>query len=316
MAITLFLLACQPTSQANESPTITAVEPKDPNKVYNFMGEELPKKQLEPATLKKNEKNLTEAFFNFQSNPDSLELLIWYGRRLAYLGKYSEAIATYTEGLKLFPNSYHLRRHRGHRYISTREIAKAVNDLEVAASLSNEAINKIEPDGIPNRLNQPLSNDKFNIWYHLGLAYYLNGRFDKALSSYIECQKYSDNPDLRVATTYWQYLTYQKLGNEELATVLLSDFNTNVQLIENTAYLELLRLYKEERTPEALIKKATNKKQQLNPTLAYGIGNYFQHRNQFDKANEIFLKVLESPSWDAFGYIASEAELTTIFPVP
>jgi len=278
------------------------------------MGEKLPTKDLDPQTLKLREKNLVDAFFQFQDNPDSLALLIWYGRRLAYLGKYVEAIQTYSDGLKLFPDSYHLRRHRGHRYISTRQVDKAINDLEEAKVLSEKAENQVEPDGIPNKLDQPLSNDQFNIWYHLGLAYYLNGRFDKALLSYIQCQEYSDNHDLKVATTYWQYLTYQKLGNAEQASKLISAFDSNIELIENEAYLSLLKLYKGELSSKILIGEATNENNLLNPTLSYGIGCYYQHRNEFDKANEIFLRVLESPHWDAFGYIASEAELTTIFP--
>ena len=310
------IFACQPATKAPETVATAPTEQKDPDKVYNLMGAELPEKKLEHKNLEKYEKNLVHAFFDFQSHPDSLELIIWYGRRLAYLGKYMEGIQVYSDGLVLYPDSYRLRRHRGHRYLSTRQVDKAIDDLEKAASLSERADNQIEPDGIPNKLNQPLSNDKFNIWYHLGLAYYLNGRFDKALSSYAQCQTFSDNDDLKVATTYWQYLTYHKLGNVDLARALLSDFNTALDLVENDAYLDLLKLYKEELSVDRLIEKATNESGLLIPTLAYGIGNYYQHQGSFDKANEIFLRTLESPHWDAFGYIAAEAELTTIFPVP
>lgn len=308
--------ACQPGTRTSEIPSDQQEAPKDPNQIYNFMGEELPKKELRPEALKKLEKNLVSAFFEFQSYPDSLELRIWYGRRLAYLGKYLEAIQVYSDGIVLFPESHQLRRHRGHRHITSRQIEKAVIDLEEAANLSENSANQIEPDGIPNKLNQPLSNDKFNIWYHLGLAYYLNGRFDKALSSYIQCQEYSDNEDLKTATTYWQYLTYHKLGNSELANELISKFDTDINLVENDTYLDLLRLFKNELDPESLTKQATTENGHLIPTLAYGIGAYYQHQGKFDKANELFLRVLDSPHWDAFGYIASEAELTTIFPVP
>ena len=30
-----------------------------------------------------------------------------------------------------------------------------------------------EPDGIPNKLNMPLSSTQFNVWYDLALAHYL-----------------------------------------------------------------------------------------------------------------------------------------------
>ena len=292
------LLACQPSRQAQEVPSEA---PKEPGKIYNFMGEVLLPKEMDPAVADKYEKNLSDALANYQTHPDSLDLIIWYGRRLAYTGKYLEAIQVYADGMKLFPDSYRLRRHRGHRFISTRQLDRAVDDFEEAASLSEEAENQVEPDGIPNRLNQPLSNDKFNIWYHLGLAYYLNGRFDKALSSYIQCQEYSDNNDLKVATTYWQYLTYQKLGNSELADALISGFNTGIVLIENKAYLDLLKLYKGENDAEKLLEEASNENGLLNPTLAYGIGNYYQHKNEFDRANGIFLRVLETSSFNIIG---------------
>jgi len=44
--------------------------------------------------------------------------------------------------------------------------------------------NQIEPDGLPNAKNIPISTLKGNIWYHLGLAYYLKGDFENALWAY------------------------------------------------------------------------------------------------------------------------------------
>ena len=34
-------------------------------------------------------------------------------------------------------------------------------------------VDQIEPDGLPNKNNIPLTTLHGNIWYHLGLAYYL-----------------------------------------------------------------------------------------------------------------------------------------------
>ncbi|MEP1034809.1 tetratricopeptide repeat protein [Ekhidna sp.] len=289
---------------------------KDPTKVYNFMGEELPEKQLSESAKKQLEVNLQEAKTSLDANPDSLELIIWYGRRLAYLGRYLDAIAVYTAGLEKFPTSYKLRRHRGHRYISTRQLDKAIEDFEMAAFYSVGAPNAIEPDGIPNKLNKPLGNDKFNIWYHYGLAHYLNGRFDKAISAYKKCMEYSDNDDLLAATSYWLYMTYKKIGNAELAQGLLETISSKMTMVENDAYLDLLLLFKGEKNDQNLLTKAFPEGGDINPTLGYGIGNWYQQQGNVDKANEVFLKILESPSWDAFGYIAAEAELTTAFPVP
>jgi len=313
----LFLIACQPSSNTDQKESQREVKAaKDSSKVYNLMGEELSEKQLSADTRIKFENNLAEAKAVFDANPDSLEAIIWYGRRLAYLGRYLESIDVYSQGLAIFPNSYHLRRHRGHRFISTRQLNKAIEDFEMAAFYSLNAENAIEPDGLPNRLNQPLGNDKFNIWYHYGLAHYLSGRFDKAISAYKKCMEFSDNDDLLSATSYWLYMTYKKIGNAELADQLLDNIHNKMTIIENDAYLDLLLLFKGELNVDELTSKAFPSDGSINPTLGYGIGNWYQQNGNTEKSNEIFLKILESPSWDAFGYIAAEAELTTAFPVP
>lgn len=315
--ITVFFFQCQQgTESGNQASIGDAVAARDPSKIYNFMGEELPPKQITESARRTYETNLQEAITNYEANPDSLELIIWYGRRLAYLGRYLEAIDLYTIGLEKFPTSYRLRRHRGHRYISTRQLSKAIEDFEMAAYYSVGASNKIEPDGLPNKLNKPLGNDKFNIWYHYGLAHYLNGRYDKAISAYKKCMEYSDNNDLLAATSYWLYMTYKKIGNAELANSLLEPINSKMIMVENDAYLDLLLLFKGEKSAEDLMKQAFPEDGKTDPTLGYGIGNWYQQQGDVDKANEVFLKILESPSWDSFGYIAAEAELTAAFPVP
>lgn len=314
----LSLASCdQPDNSRRANPgKMVPIAEKDPGKYYSFFNEELPEKQLEASVEEKFNKNLEVARKAYEANPDSLENIIWYGRRLAYLGKHIEAINIFSEGLQKFPNSYQLRRHRGHRYITTRQLAKAIDDFEMAAFYSLNAPDQIEPDGLPNKLNQPLSTDKFNIWYHYGLAHYLSGRYDKALSAYTKCMEFSENNDLKVATTYWLYLTYRKLGNKELAENILTEMDTDISLIENEAYLSLLRLFKGEKEVNTIEGQAFPEEGKIDPTLGYGIGIWYQHQQQLEKANETFLKILDSPAWDAFGFIASEAELTSTFPVP
>ena len=316
LSLAFLFLLCQPPEQSTARYIPVAEEAKDPTKIYNLMGEELPEKVLTEKQKALYESNLATAKEVFEAKTDSLASIIWYGRRLAYLGRFLEAIQVYSDGLRLFPDSYHLYRHRGHRYISTRQLAKAIKDYELAAYYSLHAENQIEPDGLPNKLNQPLGNDKFNVWYHFGLAYYLSGRYDKALSAYNKCQEFSDNNDLMVATTYWQYLTYMKLGNRELAMQLTEPISASLKIIENDPYKDLLLLFKGAVSADALLKKATNADGSLNPTIAYGIASHYQHTGNLNKANELFLRIVDSPQWDAFGYIAAEAELKTIFPVP
>ena len=79
------------------------------------------------------EAQLTEVQANFEVNPDSLDYIIWFGRRLAYLYHYKDAIRVYTEGLATHPDSYRLLRHRGHRYISIRKFPE--QSLSTVASV-------------------------------------------------------------------------------------------------------------------------------------------------------------------------------------
>ena len=60
---------------------------------------------------------------------------VWVGRRLAYLGLYSESISWFRGALATFPDSYRLRRHLGHRLLTIRQLDDAVTVLTVAKAL-------------------------------------------------------------------------------------------------------------------------------------------------------------------------------------
>src|SRR4029079_14854032 len=117
-------------------------------------------------------------------DPSSADAAIWLGRRLAYLGRFPEAIEAFTQGIAIHPADARLYRHRGHRYITTRRFDREVADLTKASQLVAGKQDEVEPDGAPNKAGIPRSTLQSNIWYHLGLAQYLSGDFDAALASY------------------------------------------------------------------------------------------------------------------------------------
>lgn len=267
---------------------------------------ESPKNQQKKDSLLKIAKN------NYLLQPNLLDHIIWYGRRTAYLSQYKRAIAIYSRGIKLHPNSPELYRHRGHRYLSTRRLDKAIADFEKAAALVKDRPIKIEPDGIPNRLNKPLSSLQFNIWYHWALAYYLKGDFEKAADLYEQCMTYSTNPDLLTATSDWLYMTYRKLGKTQKAIALLKDITADMDIIENKSYHNRLLMYKGEKQPEDLLDfdNLTADNQLDIVTQGYGVGNWYLYHGDKEKATAIFEKILETDYWAAFGYVAAEAELS------
>ena len=268
-------------------------------------------KPVHPAEAAKTyEANLEIAREAYRSNPSIADELIWYGRRMGYTGEYKEAVKIFSEGIKKFPNDARMYRHRGHRYLTLRCFEDAIRDFEAAANLIKGKPDSVEPDGMPNSRNIPTSTLQSNIWYHLGLAYYLKGDFRKAEKAYAECQKVSKNIDMLVATVYWRYMTLRRLRKAKDAKRLLDSLPKDVDVIENEDYLKLIKLNRAEERPENLLSTIKGDANTLgSASLGYGIGNYFLYNGDREKATTIFRKIVEGDQWASFGYIAAEVEL-------
>ncbi|HWN10628.1 MAG TPA: tetratricopeptide repeat protein [Pyrinomonadaceae bacterium] len=255
------------------------------------------------------ETQLAAARANYEANPNDAEALIWFGRRLAYPGHFREAIEVYTQGIEKFPNDARLYRHRGHRYITLRKFALAITDFEKAAALSRGNRDEVEPDGQPNAKNIPTSTLQFNIWYHLGLAYYLTGQNNRALRSYRECLKVSKNPDALVATSHWLYMTLRRLDRGKEAAQVLAPIRPGMEIVENDGYYRLLLMYKRQVSPETLRDDAL--KQGSSPgahSILYGIGNWYSYNGRRKEALGVFQQILATDQWTSFGYIAAEVD--------
>jgi tetratricopeptide (TPR) repeat protein len=254
----------------------------------------------------KLEKDLQEA--QSVANPTTAEALIWIGRRQAYLWRYQDAIATFTKGIERYPDNPRFYRHRGHRYLTTRQFAKAQADFEKAVSLIKGQPDEIEPDGAPNPAGKPRSTLQFNIWYHLGLAYYLQGNYPKAYDAYVECMKVSDNDDSITATSDWMWMTLMRMNRKADAAKVLERITPKMDILENQSYHRRLLMYKGMDKPEALLDTAKADDTTI-ATQGYGVGNYYFVTGDTAKAKQVFEKVTSGSGWNAFGYIAAEADL-------
>lgn len=301
--------ACGPAEAPPEAPeeVIEAVTPE----AISLDGRDLFPPPESPAGKQKKDSLLQIAQNNFDANPNDLASIVWLGRRLAYLSRYKEAIKVFTAGMNVHPNAPELYRHRGHRYLSTRQFDQAIQDFEKAAELAEGREIEIEPDGLPNKLNIPLSSLQFNIWYHWGLAYYLKGDFEKAAELYEKCMAYSTNPDLLTATTDWLYMTYRRLGKEAAAKALLDPITADLNIIENTSYLNRLLMYKGLKEPTDLLDLNNEDPEQLLNivTQGYGVGNWYLYNGDEAQALTVFKKIVGTTYWSAFGYIAAEADM-------
>lgn len=250
---------------------------------------------------------LEEARHLVYANPADADALIWWGRRTAYLGRYRDALAIFSAGIARHPADARMYRHRGHRWLTVREFDRAIDDFVHASRLVFGQPDEIEPDGLPNARGIPTSTLQSNIWYHLALAHYVKGDFDKALPAWREGMQVSTNPDMKVATSYWLYMTLRRLGRDADAARVLEPITPELEIIENGTYHRLLLLNKgllaeadfAPRTGDAL----------QDATTGYGLGHWHYLNGRREQAYRIWERVLAGGNWASFGYIAAEAEV-------
>ncbi|HUR92181.1 MAG TPA: tetratricopeptide repeat protein [Gemmatimonadaceae bacterium] len=273
----------------------------------SLLGGPLRRPELPAATRDLYELRLSEARRAWERAPGNADSIIWLGRRTAYLGRYREAISIFTDGIAKHPNDPRMYRHRGHRYLSVRQLDRAIADLSRAGELVRGRPDQVEPDGIPNAGNTPTSTLQSNVWYHLGLAHYLKGDFRHALSAYHEAMRVSTNPDMLVATSHWLYMTLRRLGRASEAELVLAPITPEMPIIENAAYHRLLLLYKGMLPADSLA--PAGRDALTDATTGYGVGNWHLYNGRRDSAVQVFRRVVSGGSWASFGYIAAEAEL-------
>lgn len=274
----------------------------------SLLGRPLTRSALAPERRREFEAKLASAESLLALHPDDVESHIWVGRRLAYLGRYRDAIDAYTRAISRWPEEARLYRHRGHRYITLRRFDAAIADLEHAVRLIEGTPDAIEPDGLPNAYGIPTSTSHSNIWYHLGLAYYLKGDFDSARRSWLACLEFSNNDDMLCATTDWLYMTLRRLGRDAEAARVLEPIHAGMRILENEAYHARLLLYRGERTPQDVLDPEGASDVDI-ATQGYGVGNWYLCNGDRAAAQALFERVVQGSAWAAFGFIAAEAEL-------
>lgn len=238
------------------------------------------------------------------ADPQNLDLLLAAARARDGIWQYREAIELYSRGVARAPKDVRFLRFRGHRYISTRKFDLAVADLERAAVLA------------------PTS---FDVAYHLALAYYLRREFDKAAAIYQGCLDAKVDPSPlpegwrsctgvktndgdRVAVSDWLYRSLRRAGRHDAAASLAATIGEGLETGENAAYYSALRFYRG-RATEAQVLPAAAAADNTLATVGYAVGNYYLLEGQSEKACALWRRIIDAPTWNAFGYIAAEVEL-------
>lgn len=299
-------IACTPTGSADRAAAPEmSTNMKEEAQAISLFGEPLYAPEPSADMLEK----FRTAKADYEADPEDADKLIWYGRRTAYLGRYKEAIEIFSTGIDKHLDDARMLRHRGHRYISTRQFDKAIEDYEKAYEMIQGTEDQIEPDGLPNAQNIPLTSLHGNIRYHLGLAYYLTQNWEKARQIYAEDVALSDNDDGLVASTHWLYMILRRMGRDEEAAAVLEPISADMNIIENFAYHRACLFYKGEVAYEDAV--SADDASIMGAAFAYGVANWHLYNEQEDKAFELMRDIVEGPAWAAFGYIAAEADLLT-----
>lgn len=250
---------------------------------------------------------VAEADARLAKAPDDVDRIIEAGRVRRNFWRYREAMELYSSAAELAPDDWRPYRFRGHRHISVREFEEAVEDLEKARELA------------------PLNWD---VAYHLGLAYFLSGRFGDAADEYLRCLGLAGDPAARaaeaddfrncsenatdpesfVAMAEWAVRGLLRSGREEEARGLLADVADDLPIEENLAYYHDLLFYKGLKEADELLSPGEDAPYRLE-TVGMGVANWLLVQGDTARAMEIFREVARHPWWPGFGRIAAEVEV-------
>jgi tetratricopeptide (TPR) repeat protein len=239
--------------------------------------------------------------------PNDIELLIAAARARRNSWQYRDEIALYAKVIGMAPDDWRPYRFRGHRYISVREFENAIADLERARELA--------------RFNWDVS-------YHLGLAYFVSGRFEDAAAEWLRCiglgndagaraadsetfrscARNASDPGSQVAMTEWAARALIRSGKPAQAEKLAQAIPDGLEVGENLSYYTDLLFARGARTAAEILAQVADSTFRLE-TVGYGIATRHLARGDTAAAMELFKQIAADPWWPGFGRIAAEAEL-------
>ncbi len=219
------------------------------------------------------------------ADPGSFQKNLQLGLAQAGIREYREAIATFTRGIAVAPDSAILYRWRGHRYLSVRQLDSARADLEHGLALDSTL---------------------YGCWYHLGVVKYVSGDFDGAADAFAHALPLAPNPEEHAGSIDWGWMSLSRAGRVADAQAWL-DRNSD-PIPEENAYTRRIGLYRGQVRPDELITPADTEGVQV-ATLKYGLGDWYLVHGDTAAARAAFRDAVATDGWPAFGFIASEAEL-------
>lgn len=224
------------------------------------------------------------------ADPRNVERFIQLGVAQSGARQFREAIQTFTRGLAVAPNDAMLYRWRGHRYLSVRELDRAMADLTRGFRLDST---------------------NYGILYHLGVLRYVQGDFVGAADAFMRAQPRAPDAGELAGATDWLWMSLARAGKAAEAKAMLERHPDS--LATTVAYARRLKLYRGQIGPDEVLTAADTGDVAV-ATLAYGVGNWYLLRGDTTRARSWFERSIRSGGWPAFGFIASETELRRLRP--
>ncbi len=269
------------------------------------------------------ERATREAKAAYEANP-TIDNVTWYGRLLGYNGLMRESVEVYTAGLRRYPDSAKLLRHRAHRYFSLRQFDESIADgLRAAKLYQGQPLERerLGPDYFPSTPDVV----QFYAYYHLGQAYFAKHDYENAAKWFGQSRQVAigvhGSADL-TASVYWLYLSLARGGRNEEAQKLLADFPITLRdLVDNREsnyYFDGIQLFKDLRDPAEVYSevdggKAFSTADGIKASTAYTLANYYLLLGERDKAREYLARSLNTDTWSYFARIQAEADWVFLF---
>lgn len=219
------------------------------------------------------------------ATPRDVQRIIQLGLAQSAIRRYREAIATFTRGIAIAPDSGILYRWRGHRYLSVRQLDSARADLEHGLKLDSTL---------------------YGCWYHLGIVKYVTGDFAGAAVAFAHALPLAPDSGEKAGSIDWSWMSLMRAGRRAEAQAVL-DHNADAPPGGNV-YAQRLRLYRGQIGPDQVL-GGSDTSDIAVATSSYGVGNWYLLRGDTATAKQWFERSVKSGGWPAFGFIAAEAEL-------
>lgn len=228
-----------------------------------------------------------------EADPRDADAWMGLGLALSRSSLMREAVEAYSRAIAIDPFKGIYYRHRGHRHISCWEFPEAAADFETAARM------------IP---------ENWDVWYHLGLSYYLMGEYDLAQGAYRRCLELTDMGDIEAypAIIDWSWRTARRRGDEELASELIAMLPADFPIdTDECGYALNCAVYQGRYTPDEALEICSKFDSLHNATSLYAIGNYLRETGDDARGLEVLdrlVSLADEDGWCTFGYLAAAVD--------